>query len=334
MTAAALSCMREEKPPVILDDKGGDVATLRVSVLERDETKSPGEEDIATLQIMVFDGNGIMEASLYADDWDGEEEMTVTSGAKRICLVANYPEMEGINTYGDLERVVFTFQECSPEANGGFLMTSEISTELRPGRNRLEATLRRRVSKICLSPIDLSGMNPALRGKISFRAAFLTNVRKSVSFGGQTAPDVSEFCYKVGCDSLGRAIDALGGAFRPAWGTFGCLSLKDLAKEGGSLYCFPNNLDGSVEDYSGTVPESFTPSRTKLVVQAVTSSGKVWYYPLRLPAPLLDNHTYTINLSVSGPGSDHPDIIPEYGSYSARLSVNPWVHGATYTENL
>lgn len=306
-------------------------AHLHISV---PTTKSVSGDELASLQILIYDGAGVLESSKYARNWSGGLDFTLSTGTKTICLIANAPELEGVGSLTSLSQVTFSYSETVPGDSGGILMTSSLTKSVEAGSNSCSVTLSRRASRIVLSPVDVSGMNSALAAKVSFRAAFLTNVRSSVTFYGQDFPSEGDYLYKAGCDAAGRPIDAIAGSGTFWWNGLDCVVRDDLTSEGATLYCFANNYNGSSEDYTGTNPSAFTVSRTRLVVEAVTESGSVWYYPVSLPAPLRDNYSYEVNLSVSGPGSDHPNQAPQYQNYTASLSIKDWTGGAVYTENL
>ena len=328
------SCVRvgeSDTPLPPLED--GASARLHISIPGPD-TKSVTGDELSSLQILIYDDSGILENGTYSREWNGGLDFTLSVGQKTLCLVANAPELRSVGSLNSLRQITFDYSENIPASSGGILMTTSVTKTVTAGDNTCSANLSRRASRIVLAPVDISGMNSALAAKVSFRAAFLINVRSRIKFDGQEAATAGSYLYKAGCDSGGRPIEALSGNGAFWWNGLDCVISGDLTSEGATLLCFANNFDGQSADYAGTDPSAFSVSRTRLVVEAVTDSGEVWYYPVSLPAPLRDNYSYEVHLSVSGPGSDHPNVAPEYDNYSASLVIKDWTGGATYTEIL
>jgi hypothetical protein len=66
-----------------------------------------------------------------------------------------------------------------------------------------------------------------------------------------------------------------------------------------------------------------------------TVDGKIQYYPVVLDSAVLErNKTYTVGLTITGPGSDDPNKPVEKGSVNITLTVAGWVAGATYDETI
>ena len=62
--------------------------------------------------------------------------------------------------------------------------------------------------------------------------------------------------------------------------------------------------------------------------------GKVQYYPVVLSSALARNTTYTVGLTITGPGSDDPDKPVTKGSIAVTVTVDGWAAGAVYDETI
>ena len=59
------------------------------------------------------------------------------------------------------------------------------------------------------------------------------------------------------------------------------------------------------------------------------------YYPVVLDNAVLErNKTYTVGLTITGPGSSDPDKPVDKGSIAVTISVSGWTAGATYDETI
>ena len=97
------------------------------------------------------------------------------------------------------------------------------------------------------------------------------------------------------------------------------------------FYCFRN---GSEVDPNG-YHSNFSPQRTVLVL-TIDIAGKDYYYPVVLASDkgIQPNHTYTVDVSVSGPGSNDPNDIIHKSDIGISITTSRWNDGTPVSETI
>lgn len=265
----------------------------------------PYEDKISSLQILVFNESGYLDKYLNAGTTTDGIELPLPAGKKTVWAVAGGGDLSGIATDTALESVMIGLSESSREK--GFVMTGYSGCTLTPAaRTSCTVTVRRLACRVALE--EITNSLPSAYGQIRIVDAWLSHVAGNCTVTGGGAPtlwyNTDGYC---GDNALTRPL--LYQSIGSDVGGGKSLTLSDTF-----FYCLPNG----------------TEHPTALVVKALVGS-KTCYYPVLLDmAPLQCNATYSVRLTVTGLGSDDPDVPVEKGTVSVSVVVAPWAEGTDY----
>lgn len=333
-SCAALSCTRETLPEIPAGE-----GTLLLSVdpgftLTRatpDLTSQAWETRVRKVDILVFDSKGQLNLYHPAGTSLTGISLSLTSGTKEIWAVINGPDLSNVVRLSDLKEKAIALTDNSTGSSGTFMMAGYKTCTVTPSvTTPCSIVANRFAARIALTKIAVQ-LPPAYTG-ISLKNVMLTNVVANQNLEGSATP--STWYNKMGRTASGQIIgssasnkaEAEALTFRSLTQT---VSNNSQANLGGPIqfYGFAN-LTTTDNKTGGT----FVAERTRLVVTA-DIGGKTYYYPVSI-APLERNKAYEVALTITGLGSEDPDIIPEKGSSGITVTINPWGPGSVIEESI
>lgn len=299
------------------------------------------ETAINRIQVLVFDSAGKLER--YAD-LDGSATTftsSVSVGEKTVYAAVNGRDLSGIKSMAELGASALDLSDNSVQTGGGFVMSGTAGCSVTASSvAACTVSVSRIVARVALKGI--TNELPSSYGAVTISHVFLANVVGSQNPLGTASLDGATWYNKYGrsddATSASQIID--GSTGREA----SCQSMTyariDKAAGNGASYS-PSvpHLFYTYANSSTVAPMSFRtgtfqPPRT-ILVAVVKINGVDNYYPVVLDKSTLErNTTYTVALTLSGPGSSDPAIPLEHGSISATISVSGWDSGVSYEEHI
>ncbi|MCM1177833.1 MAG: hypothetical protein NC308_09760 [Clostridium sp.] len=294
------------------------------------------ETMVHDVQIFIYDTHGKLE-SYYAAEGDAARDIYVntSSGEKTVWAVVNGPDMSCESDAADVDAIGrYQVDLCRNSKDTGFIMSGSAAFRAHASGSSISIPVRRLVSRIALKRIK--SRLPERYGPLVVRNTYLANVAGNQNLSGTAAEEI--WYNRAGrTDNSSDEPLPIDGMEAPA----SCqeLTFADVGKAlstGESfcretpllLYCYPNR---SITDATGwSIP--FTARKTRLIVSAEIA-GIHCYYPVTIDFPER-NSTYTVELTITGPGSTDPDIPVERGAIETAISIQDWNYGATYDETI
>ena len=286
-----------------------------------------GEKKVNKLQVLVFDSQGVLNAYISQTSLTGS--ITTTLGAKKIWAVVNGPDLNKVLTESELKATALTL---GSNAADSFVMTGSAEHTVTAGNSSCNITVSRLVSRISLDSVT-NNMPEAL-GELKIQGVYLSNVVGNQNMAGSAAattwynqegrkdenPLVKE--HIIDGKTYMASVPALtynGSALNIAHG------VTNKTQGSWLFYTYPNTNLSGIKGFNS----AFQAQSTALVVIA-TVNGKTQYYPVVLNR----NKSYSVDLTVTGLGSDDPNTKIEKGSATFSVTVEEWGNGASYTETL
>jgi len=295
----------------------------RVTVVGTPATRatgvSPSEEDnIASLQILVFDEKGVLEHYLDAGS-STTGDIVTKEGRKTVTAVVNAPSLKDVGTRNSL---MTKTSLLSDNSRGSMVMTGELEAVLQDGGN-LSIPVTRIISKVVIRKVT-SAFTSSTNASKTFRinSIYLINVAGDNTYSASSEPAL--WYNKLG-----------NGQNDPGCKTFPLLAdpvNENLAYKASytkehTFYCYPNLI--SDESFDST----WSPRHTMLVVDAMLG-GVQTYYPIELPVIGRNKSIVIEELVITKKGSDYPYIPVRDGSCDATVTVTPWDNVLEYTETI
>lgn len=282
---------------------------------------SPGKEEIESMDVFVFNNDGLQRLDCYQRMGKTEEgTISVAScgGQKKIAICANSgidrKGWKGINSQKALHNVV---AELENEQRGRLLMSAE--TVLTAGNARTQAIpvrLEKLASEIVLRSISCDFAGRPYEGEILRDAkVYLTNVNASckIMSNGRTAPERIINAGGLNPADVANFPDP-GFIFREIGRDIGPDTyLADIP-----LLCYPN---------CGTAESPGTPF-TRLVIE-----GKIgdltWYWPVDINRGnggngIERNCQYVYDIRIRRKGSSDPDTPANSEDIDIKFEIRKW----------
>ena len=316
-------------------------ATLNVSLDLEDDTQTrassyvtaqPYEAAVNSVQVLVFDSSGALNAYVDADTRTSDISISTTAGAKTVWAVVNGPDLSSVSTLAALQSRTIDLSDNSTTASAGFVMTGQTSCSVGSTVASANVAVRRMVARVAL--VKVNNALPSSYGAMTVNNVTLINVVGNQNLAGTAS--ISTWYNKMGRkDGATASSQIIDGSTNPAsCPTLTFKSVGSSVASGSSLspttpylfYTYPNSTTTDVTGWSST----FTARKTKLVV-VVTIAGSRYYYPVVIDTPAR-NTAYTVELTITGLGATDPDKPVEKGSINASVSVQAWTGGAVYDE--
>ncbi|MBO8447654.1 MAG: hypothetical protein IAC29_00090 [Bacteroidetes bacterium] len=328
LLAALTACDRDDRS-VSAPAEG----ELRISTKSRRESTgaADGYEDAVNgLQVLVFSADGMLETYGETDSPKEGLCLTGTAGEKTVWAAANAPDLSGIGHLSDLKSATVRLDGNSTDPARGLAMSGCSTCSVTPGRSgEINIPVERLLSRITLDAITCR--LPQAYGSLTVESVMLINVAGDTDITGTSGP--AAWCNRMGRSS-GSPSGIIDGQSFPA----DCpeMTFRKIGKTMAPdetvgyeipLYCLPNPAE---EDREGG--SSFTPRKTRLVVTA-TLGGTRYYYPVTIDRPER-NTSYSVSMTITGPGSTDPDRPISKQALSFSISVSPWGDGGSYDERI
>ncbi len=339
---AFCSCVKENN----LKDEDSDKGSLIVNVglKGEPETKAPTaytgslsyEKKVNKVQILVFDSKGRLNNYIDSGTATSSIKIETSIGAKEIWAVVNGPSLDEILTLDELKTKAIDLSINSTTESEGFIMSGHISTTVSAAaNNELSITVERHTARVALQKVTNS--LPKAYKQIRIKNVMLTNLVGNQNIEGSASAETwyNQMGRVTGTSVQDQIIN--GSVSKEA----SCPSLtfhsieSDLTNSSVLnpstpylLYAYPNKTATDVTGWSGT----FSPRKTRLVV-SVEIEGLTYYYPMTLES-FNRNTAYTVELVITGLGSEDPDSPVVKGSCSATIKVADWVSGSSYEEKI
>ena len=331
------ACQRDPVP--------GDGGQLFVNLVGMEDTKAiiganPAEMQLNSLNLYVFDSNGMLDLSHACTErelWSRSVVLSVKPGSKTVYALANFQgaPLEAANactTCAELEQVAFNLGDNQPN---GLLMTAFSYTQVLSGSsNSAMLELTRPVARVALGSV--TNNLPAPYGAVRVLHAFLCNVVGNQNVAGSADPTVWYNRSATSDYVAGHVIGKDGYAAKEPALTYAALD-QDVAMGATHtfsqkyFYAFPNALTNPNNGYQAT----FAPTATVLMV-VVQIKNVPYYYPVALTGTLERNKDYKVDLTLIGLGNteDRPFDRIEKAYLPVQVRITNWVDGAKYNESL
>ena len=294
------------------------------------------ESQVNNVQILVFHNDGKIAA--YKNNGTSlSGTISTTVGAKKVWAVINGPVLSAVSTESALKSTIVALSANSTTASSGFVMSGSGScTVATTGEVTCSFSVSRLVSRVALRSVTNS--LPSSYGALTVQRVFLSNVVGNQNLDGTAAATVTWYNQDGRADEGSRNTAHIidGSTYTASCADLTFKSVSQSVAVGSSytpstpllLYCYPNSSTVAPAGFSS----SFSAKRTVLTVVA-TVGGTLQYYPVVLDDAVLErNKTYTVGLTITGPGSNDPNTPVSKGSISVSLTVSGWTAGATYDE--
>lgn len=315
-TAAAVSVIAACSKTYVEELPQQDERQLKLTVnVSSGDTKVTGEvkdDQIKSLQLFSFGSNDMLDGYSSVSNLS-EISVNVPPGHKIVHVLANAPALTDVKNYQDFKSRVSYLENNSSDA---MVMEGWDGADLRSADVTLTIPLKRFASRISLISIRNEmelGYYQTL--DISVVRAYLINVAGDMEFTGafkETIP--APVLWHNKREHTGE----LNGLTNSSIGT--TLGYKESYTTPHRLYCYanPTETDSSAESWSAR--------KTRLVVEAEID-GEKYFYPVNLPV-LEQNTDYQVSLTITCPGSHHPDVPYSTNAAAVTIEVVGWKDGA------
>lgn len=296
------------------------------------------ESQVNSVQILVFDSAGKIDKYYNAGKTTIGISISTVTGAKTVWAVVNGPDLKACAKLSDLQATALTLGgNNSITASTGFIMAGSASCTVGTSTVNCAITVSRFVSRVAL--VSVTNSLPASYGSLTVNCAYLSNVVGNQNMAGNAS--AATWYNKFGRADESTQVSSHiidGSTYKASCPDLTYKSISGTAAVGAShtpsspylFYCFPNSSTTAPAAFS----TSFAAQRTVLVVKA-TVGGTAYYYPVVLDdAAPARNSSYTVGLTITGPGSTDPNQPVAKGNMSASITVSPWASGAVYNETI
>ena len=305
--AMLLSCESKTEGLDNVADK--QYADLQLTMLT-DDTKASGEGDdgdavVSSYQVLIYDSsNKMLEVYATPDPTSNTFTVQCTTGPKDIVVLANAPDVSHVVSYRDL---LETHSYLTDNSIGNLVMEGKVSTTLSSLGTNVAVNLRRIVSKVVLTGINVDFENDAYDGMdFILKNVYMTNVSGSRTYLGYNGETEVWYNKNKRNDTNGE-VDAM------IYDKIDDVNLKDSKEYTAQhhFYAYPNPKTNDI------FTKDWSPRPTRLVVEAELG-GVLYYYPVLLPE-LNQNVKYYVSLNIVRPGATSPE--QDMDKYAAEFTV-------------
>lgn len=344
LAAAALTISCEKIVPesgAAQEELGKATLNVRIELPQAEQTKAVSsyvtaqtyESAVNNAQILVFDTSGALNA--YKKTTGTSESLSVAKGSKLVYAVINGPDLSDVKTRTELENKSVDLTANSKTASRGFLMVGSNTCQMSSDNTACTVTVERLACRVAL--VSIRNGLPSSYGKVSVERVWLSNVVGNQTLDGTAAP--STWYNKEGrADESTRAQDHIinGSQYKASCEELTYSAINTDIDNGAAhtpstpylMYGYANGATTAPDGFKA----SFAAQRTVLVI-AASISGKRYYYPVVLnKSELVKNTCYTVDVSITGFGSEDPNKPVSKGSVASTITVKDWTGGSTYEE--
>lgn len=322
-----LACSQQEKSEVLHD--GSDLkGSLVVSVSHKcDVTKSGTgytevldvEKEEKKVSVFVFDkATGVLNASKNIGNTAEECEFSIPVGEKTVWAVVNGPELSGVVSMEEFEKVVDDLSLSSLQQDGLAMIGSEDCIVEAGATVTPVIVVSRMVSRVVLRNVVCRV--PEQYGKLRIDCVYLGNAFTRQTFAGDVSGKVNVEGYNdqeapapIGKDGI------IGSCPEYLYASVGTdVNVSETAGINRALYCHPND----------------TPEYTDLFIIA-TVGERQYYYKVPLNQGLEMNTSYTVDVVIMNLGEAEPPVHDhDKGRVEAVITVADWVTGDDYSAEI
>ena len=310
----SISCIKENSVSFTEASSKKEKVALTVSV-DTPITKAltadtPEESKVNNVQILVFRGDGAMDAYKEAAT-SPVNNVSCTAGARTIYAVVNYhASLKDIKDLSELNAKMFSF---SDEKLGGFQMIGKTTHNVSASNATVDIKVSRAVAKIHFTNIKTDFQAKAYKNmpfKVTKIYAINITEKYQVTYPSTVmAPAINKAKLNTGLEANAKTLLLYQPAL-PMSVTNGAAPIS-VDK---SFYVYPNH-------------STIEADKTRIVVEA-TLGSKTYYYPLTFADKIKANTYYDIrSLVITRPGSDNPNIPVITGDCGFKVNVIDWTTG-------
>ena len=338
--AALLAACQPVEP-----EKAEEYGSLSINLMnptlqtKSDVTALTCESKVNKMRVMIFNSeNKIVKDEMLSSPYTSLSIDKIKVGQYSVYAIANtcasLPATSGIIQEPDqLFFNTITLDDCSLNENTGFVMfDSKTSVSVTAGTTpqAVNMSVTRFPARIRL--VSVTNALPDFLGDVTVERVMIVNGYSQWNIFGSDRP--SEAVNPAGRNATsGDIITTAESADYPNHSFWAVPQAdKTIRRSVGTktynhcFYSFPNSVTTDVTT-SGTGG-----GKARLVV-AARVDGTVYYYPVTF-ASLERNKSYDVQLTISGLGSDDPNVPVEKGAAGISISVSDWVSGSDYTETI
>ncbi len=336
---AAVSCSKTVTPHA--QPQAPEIGSLSIDITLDGEmqtkaaytTETTAEKKISSIQLLIFHADGSLAYYKNLGTSTSQSNISLTSGSKTVWAVANAGDLSSVKTLSALTATSIELA-ANNDPSSDFVMAGS-NTVTVGSSTSVAITLSRFVSRIVLNKVT-NGL-PSAAGALTVNYAFLSNVVGNQTLAaGSDAPSTwyNKMGRKDGATSSSQIID--GSTYTATAPALTFKSIGSSVSNSSSLtgvpylfYSYPNSTSTDANGWS----TSFTARKTRLVV-AATFGGTKYYYPVTITGPTARNNTYSVEMTITGPGSTDPDKPVEKSSFTATITTQSWQGNTVYTETI
>lgn len=296
------------------------------------------ESKVNKMRVMIFDSTDqIVKDTLLASPYNSLNINQIKIGQYGVFAMANtcasISSTPGIvHSPEELSNKTITLDDCSLTESTGFVMfdkNTSVNVTAGTTSQTVNLSVRRFPARIRL--VSVTNALPDYFGDLSVEYAMIINGYSSWNIFGTGNPTAA--LNAAGRTSTGVIISTAEGANYPNH-SFWPVPQADktithtLGKKdyGHCFYSFPNAVTTDV------TTSGVGGGKLRLVVAARVDS-KVYYYPVTL-SNVERNKSYDVVLTVTGLGSEDPNIPVQKGAAGFNISVANWGAGTDYSETI
>ena len=310
-----------------------------VALTKSEVTALTHESKVNKMRVMLFDHAGqIVRDTLLQSPYNNLSISQIKVGQYGVYAMANSCAAIS-STYGivrdpeDFSSKVITLADCSLDANTGFVMfDSNASVSVTAGTTAQPVNLSVTRFPARIRLVSVTNALPEYVGDLTVEYAMIINGYSRWNILGVGAPTLSVNAAGRNATS-GQIITTAENADYPGHSFWAIpqadktISHNPATKEyNHSFYSFPNPV-------TTDVTTSGTGGGKLRLVAAIRVDGTVYYYPVTL-SNVERNKCYDVQLTVSGLGSEDPNVPVKKGAAGFSISVKEWGEGADYTETI
>lgn len=343
-TAVALLCSCNKNNDITPGIEAGS-QTVIVNVVDGAMTKADAfteqqnyEKQINSVQVLVFDAEGNLNAYKNAGTTVTGIAITSTTGAKKIWAVVNGPDASGISNLNELKAIEVGLDDNSVLASEGFIMVGSVDYNVsNTNTEPASIVVSRLLSRVALRSV--ANKAPVAYGNLNIVSVFLQNVVGNHTIGNGSAPEAL-WCNKMARNDAGIIIDGTTAVASCPTLTFNdinetvALNAKYEPGVPELLYCYQND----VTTYATSTTWSARKTAMTIAAKFDGVDDVVRYYTIVLPdaasGTIKPNTAYTVDVVITGLGSVEPNQPIEKNDFTSTITVANWSEGTVLSEEL
>lgn len=303
-----------------------------------DVTALTYESKVNKMRVMIYDNTEqIVKDTMLASPYTSLTinqikigQYSVYAMANTCAAIASTPGI--VRTTDDFSYKTITLDDCSLSENTGFVMfgkNTPVTVSAGTSSQAVNVPVTRFPARIRL--VSVTNAVPVFMGDVSVEYVMIINGYSRWNINGTNKASVA--VNPAGRTSGGEIITTAEGANYPNHSFWAVPQAdKTITNSVGTktynhcFYSFPNSVTNDVTT-SGTAG-----GKLRLVV-AARVDGSVYYYPVTL-TNVERNKSYDVVLTISGLGSEDPNVPVQKGAAGFSISVADWGAGTDYSETI